>query len=220
MVRKTVSSKGKKFVYYICGANKSDKQICSSHRINADVLEKTVLTLLDHQIKSVLDIEEFLEKMEEEGYRAAGIEKRDAQLTSKKEEIQRYHCVRLDLYDDYKEGLITKEEYHELKKIYEERIQSAERSVEILQEEIDQLVSGQGHPYAWIEEFKRYRDLTQLSREMVVSLIESILVYEKKENERYPRIEVHFRYAEESRLSLKLIEDLGHKEDEQTKGGL
>lgn len=47
-----------------------------------------------------------------------------------------------------------------------------------------------------------------LSREVVVSLIEQILIYEKKEGEHYPRIEIHFKYAEEFQTSLSLVEEL------------
>ena len=35
-----------------------------------------------------------------------------------------------------------------------------------------------------------------------------IFVYEKKEGERYPRIEVQFKYAEEFQASLGLLEEL------------
>ena len=40
----------------------------------------------------------------------------------KKEEIQKYTRLRMGLYEDYKDGLITKEEYLELKEIYGKRI--------------------------------------------------------------------------------------------------
>ena len=61
-------------------------------------------------------------------------EKRNRQITKKKEEIQKYNHLRLDLYEDYKDGLITKEEYLELKEIYEKRTQAAEQVLEAMEE--------------------------------------------------------------------------------------
>ena len=60
MVRKTVPSGHKKFIYYVCGNHKADKAVCSSHGINAENLEKSVLLLLNKQIESVADMEHIL----------------------------------------------------------------------------------------------------------------------------------------------------------------
>ena len=50
-----------------------------------------------------------------------------------------------------------------------------------------------------------------LSREVFVSLIDQILVYEKKEGERYPRIEIRFKYEDECQASVNMLEEL-HEE--------
>ena len=70
------------------------------------------------------------------------------------------------------------------------------------------LAEGEWSTCDWINEFKKYGYLESLSREVVVSLIGQILVYEKKEGERYPRIEIHFKYADEFQASLSLLEEL------------
>ena len=56
MVRKTVPSGGKKYVYYVCSANKQDK-ICSSHAIRDKELEEIVLTALQRYIREVIDMD-------------------------------------------------------------------------------------------------------------------------------------------------------------------
>ncbi len=57
----------------------------------------------------------------------------------------------------------------------------------------------------WMDEFLRHGYMDCLSRETVVSLIDRILVYEKKQGDRYPRIEVVFRYEEEMRLFMEYM---------------
>ena len=208
MVRKTVPSGKRKFIYYVCGNHKGNKNICRSHSINAEALEESVRKLLNHQIKNVTDLGRILDKLEDAQIRKGELGKRNRQITKKKEEVEKYNHLRLDLYEDYKDELITKEEYLELKEIYEKRIQTAEQMLEAMEVEMAFLAEGEWSTCDWINEFKKYGYLESLSREVVVSLIGQILVYEKKEGERYPRIEIHFKYADEFQASLSLLEEL------------
>lgn len=208
MIRKTVPSGNKKFVYYVCGNHKADRTICSSHNINAEKLEQSVLLTLNKQIESVTDLDSILGKLEEVQKQNGELAKRNRQVIKKKEEIQKYCNLRLSLYEDYKEELITKEEYMELKETYGRRIQDAEQGLAALEEGIELLAAGFGRTCNWMNEFKKYGYLEELSREVVVSLIDKICIYEKKDGERYPRIEVRFRYAEEFEAALSLIEDV------------
>ena len=208
MVRKTVPSGHKKFIYYVCGNHKADKAVCSSHSINAENLEESVLLLLNKQIETVTDMDHILGQMEEMQRQSGELAKKNRQIVKKKEEVQKYCGLRLDLYEDYKDGLITKEEYRELKETYGERIRTAEQGLEKLEEGIELLAAGLSHTCNWINEFKRFGYLQSLSREVIVSLIDRICVHEKKKGERYPRIEVRFKYAEEFETALSLIEDM------------
>lgn len=208
MVRKTVPSGKRKFIYYVCGSHKGNKDICSSHSINAEALEESVLKLLNHQIKNVTDLGRILDKLEDAQIRKVEMEKRHRQITKKKEEVQKYNHLRLDLYEDYKEGLITKEEYLELKEIYEKRAKAAEQSLEAMEVQMAFGADREKDKCGWINEFKKYGYLGCLSREVIVSLIEQILVYEKKEGERYPRIEIHFKYEDKFQASVNMLEEL------------
>ncbi len=208
MVRKTVPSGRKKFVYYVCGGHKKDKRTCSSHSINAAALEESVLTLLNHQIQIVADMEEILDTLEEKERKRTGVEKKKQQIAQKKEEIQKFTALKLELYGDFKEKILTKEEYLELKQLYEKRIHTVEKALSILNEEMERLASNQGHFSDWICEFAKFGKLEQLSREIVVSLIDKILVYEKQGGESYPRVEVIFKYAAEISEATEIIGDL------------
>ena len=207
MVKKTVPYGEKKYVYYVCGGHKQNKGICSNHSIKAEVLEESVLKLLNYQIKAISDMEVVLSGLEEKECKSSGVEKRKQQIAKKKEEIQKINALKLDLYEDFKESLLTKEEYLELKQIYGQRIQAAESAMDVLGQEVELLISNQGHLNEWMEEFKKFGHMESLSREAVVSLIDKILVYEKQKGERHPRIEVKFKYAEEISEALELMSD-------------
>lgn len=214
MVRKTVHYGKTKYVYYICGGHKQNKRSCSSHSINIEILEKTVLELLNHQIKVIADIKEVLDKLEERERKQTGVEKKKQQIVQKKDEIQKINSLRLELYEDFKEGLLTREEYLELKEIYEKRIQMAENVLLKLNEEMELFISNPNIFDDWIGEFVKYGQLEHLTREVAVSLIDKILIYEKQKGDRYPRIEVVFKYAEQISEALEYISDLPSEETE------
>ncbi len=205
MVRKTVPSGKKSYSYYVCGSHKSDKSVCSSHSICADVLEQTILKLLNFQIRNVADVATVLEKFDAVKRQENEFEKMASQIEKKKEELQKYYRLKLDLYEDYKDTLITKAEYLELKEAYEQKVQSAERAICSLKEEAKRLKDHPDENSEWIGEFKKFGYLASLSREAVESLVDEILDYEKKKGGRYPRIEVHFRYAEKFQASMDFI---------------
>ena len=94
-----------------------------------------MLKLLNCQIRNVTDLGRILDKLDDAQIRKGEIDKRNRQAAKKKEEIQKYNHLRLDLYEDYKDGLITKEEYLELKEVYENRIQVAEQILEAMEVE-------------------------------------------------------------------------------------
>lgn len=212
MVRKTIPSGKRKFIYYVCGSHKGNRDICSSHSINAEVLEESVLILLNHQIRNVADFEQIFGKVNIRQIQQEEMDKRSRQAAKKKEEMQRYHHMYMDLYEDYKEGLLTEEEYLELKEIYEKRMQAAEQILETIAAERVFFEKEQRNLYDQINKFKKYRYLKCLSREAVIFLIKQILVYEKKKGECYPRVEIHFKYADKFQAFFDMAKERYKKE--------
>ena len=76
----------------------------------------------------------------------------------------------------------------------------AQRQLGKLKDERSQAMENSSGNIEWIEQFKKYRHLTELDRECIVHLIEKILIYDGK------RIEVCFRYKDELENALQYIE--------------
>ena len=217
MVRKTVPDGGKKFVYYVCGSHKANKMVCSSHCINADMLEDNVLKVLNSQIENVADLEAVMRQVENSRRESGELERKNRQICRLEEETQKYCQLRLELYEDFKAELLTKEEYLELKAVYAERIKSLKKALEKLEEDAQKLNQSYSDN-EWMKEFQKFGRLNELTREAVVSLIKKIYIYEKQEGENYPRIEVCFKYAEEFQVSLDLIESMQHQDSIEKEG--
>lgn len=176
MVRKTVPSGGKKYVYYVCAAHKTEKT-CYAHSIRDAALEKIVLESVQKQIQYVISLAGLLEMAEAAPFQKAGAKKIQERMESRKREADRYRRLLESLYENMMDGVITRGEYRELKKNYTELRSEAEAQAEGLQEEMVRILESGADGNGWMEQFKKYRNITKLDRTAVVSLIDRIFIY-------------------------------------------
>lgn len=190
MVMKTNTNRsGKKYSYYVCSEHRADKTKCSTHILSVTECEKAVLQAIQSYINLLLDMERVLKTAESKPYKQSNVRKLTAILESKKDEIKRYDEYKLSLFESYRDGDITKQDFIKFKSDYDNKINDCENSIENLQLEIDNLIVQDN--YDWIEIFKQRAGAETLDRRIVIELIEKVYVYEKG------KVEVIFRYANE-----------------------
>jgi len=197
MIRKTIPSGRKKYIYYACAAHKNEKT-CYSHSIRDCMLEEIVLESTKRHIEDVIGLASMLNLAGAAQLQKAKVRKLRERLEKKQEEIDRYHTLLRSLYESLTEGIIDREEYHDLKKTYTRRREEAEVQADELQREMGKefdAVSDRG----WFEQFRKHQGITALDRCIVVSLIERIMVY------RDHRVEVVFRWHDEFQFYLELL---------------
>ena len=205
MVRKTIPAGNKKYVYYVCSANKNDKT-CSAHSIRDTALEEIVLEALRQYIRDVVDLQELLEITDTAPLRTAEAQKVQRQLDKKRGELERYQKLLMSLYENLADNIITKDEYARLKRNYADRAEEAERQLDVLQATIDAIHEHGGEDKAWMEQFKKRQNLTALDRNIVVSLIERVMVYPDH------RIEVSYRWQDEFAWQMDILRRVQEKE--------
>ena len=108
--------------------------------------------------------------------------------------------MKVNLYSDMADGVISREEYREFHANYDRRIADRQKQLGRLKEERSQAMENSSGNIEWIAQFKKFQHLTELDRECIVHLIERILIYDGK------RIEVCFRYRDELESALQYIE--------------
>ncbi len=199
MVRKTVPSGGKKYHYLVCSTNKAGKG-CSPHTFSEDKLKAIVLRVVNDHIELIAQVEQVLDYIASLPEQERRIINYDAQMTALENEIKRYQDLKINLYSDMADGVISREEYREFHAGYDRRIADRQRQLGKLKDERSQAMENSSGNIEWIEQFKKYRHLTELDRECIVHLIEKILIYDGK------RIEVCFRYKDELENALQYIE--------------
>lgn len=198
MSRKVSTVSGKKYVYYMCSANKKEG-VCSSHRIREDELEKAVVTYLNSYIDELENIQHFLEFIDKLPYQEVNVKRLNMRIVQLEEDAQKYEKLKVSVYEDLKDELISKEEYISMKQEFEKRRRAALDSIAQIKIEIETLASRNGKHHEWIESFIANKGIEKLERNVVVELIDYIRIYEDK------RIEIVFRYADNYKEILNQI---------------
>ena len=198
MVRKTVPAGGRKYVYYVCSANKQDKTACSPHRIRDNALEEIVLDSLKVHIQDVIDMSDLLAMTDTAPLRTAEAQKIQRQLDKKREEYEKLQKLLMSLYENLVGGILDREEYIRLKESFSSRASEAEKQMDALRDTLTN-IREHGTENAWMEEFKRHRGITALDRSIVVSLIDKILVHEDN------TIEIIYRWQDEFAWQLDVL---------------
>lgn len=200
-VRKTVSYAGKRYVYYVCNANKHDKTVCSRHSIREDVLDQVIYQTVRHQIDLLLDVDKALRQFENLSWEKHKLKQLDASIEIQEEVVRKNNTLRLGIYEDLRAGLLDRSEYKSLKKELAERIDEATAAIEKLNKEKREILDGVSKQQSWVEQFRQYENVTELTRPMVIHLIERINIFEDS------NIEIVFRHRNQIEEILQFISE-------------
>lgn len=207
MFRKSTTSGGKKYNYYFCGRHKMEKN-CSTHQISEKLLATAVLSILQEHIRTVIEMDECLKTIQESPMRKISMKKLADRMAMVELDLERYRQLKTTAYEDYKEGILSKEDFLDIRGQYDERIAQSLTAQNQIRREMD-LVLDSTSParQQWIQDFVKYRNLKELHRCVAVECIEQIRIYEDK------RIEVEFRHAR----NFAVLADHVHEFYEQQK---
>lgn len=187
--------------YFRCAtARKMQKTACTNHSIRIDKMEQAVLVFLQTTIRTAVEFNEILEKINSSSARKT--ESTHLQKTLKTQQNERTKCMRAmaDLYPDWKSGIITQEEYMTIKATLKEKIDALDVMIANLQKSVDEYASGVTSENEFIAHFIKYQNIDQLTRPMLVELVEEILVYEGG------RIEVSLKFKDAYEQVIEYIE--------------
>lgn len=189
MVIRVIRKGKRKYTYYTCSTAKAGGD-CSHHLINADKLESLVLTAVQNQIKLFLDAEALIGSAEEIPKQTHRVRVIDEQIESMESEISRYQEMKERLYEDYRDEIIDKDDYEELKHRFVKNIDQASQIKRNLERQKQDYLDEPLLPPEWLQEIKAYGQISKLTRKIVVMLIDRIIVYSKD------RFEIVFRYGD------------------------
>ena len=187
--------------YYRCTThNRMDTGKCTSQTIRLDRLEQAVLAFLQAMVKIAAEYEDLLQKIRHSTQRKIESSALSKTLTQQRSERERCHRISLELYPDWKNGLLSQEEYLSLKADLQSKIQSLDTTIQKLQETADQYALGMEQENAFLVHFQKYRNLTELTRPILTELVQEIRIYEGG------RVEIIPNFQEEMRALTDYLE--------------
>ena len=177
--RAVVSKKGRKYAYYIC-PNSCKGGHCAKRRISEEKLEETVLSFLRLQIGVILDIDRAMEEVDALSWEKRELRKLDAEIEVQEEEVRKNSSLKVDAYEDFRENLIDRDDLKQIRDELTRRIRAAEDAIRILNSQKDELKDGLNTQQSWLAQFRDYGNIDSLTRAVVVTLIDRILLFPDK----------------------------------------
>ena len=184
------NSSGRIYEYYVCGTyRKKSNKLCTKHTLKAEELEKSVLEAIKMHIEYLTDIEKLLKEISKLINSKKTNENAENLKKLKQLEIEKINNLKRGLYEDWKNKDITREEYIEYKKKYEDDIEKIKENMKNLSKHEEKKEQVNIENNQWIEKFKKHKNISKLDRIVITELIESIKIYENR------KIKICFRFV-------------------------
>lgn len=189
MSRKYERRGNHQFIGYICRTYKQHgKKFCSSHSIKNSELEETVLNSIKEEAKKILTQADVDELKKFEVVESCRINY-EFQLNQMENQIEKVGNYKKKTYNNFMEELIGKEEYMYYTGEYNRQIKELQLQKENLLEKMNMQDELDSRHDEWVEAFKNYIGVSELTREMVLELINKIVVHENGV------IDIYYRFS-------------------------
>lgn len=201
MIRRKTKSHGKEYVYFICGANKQNKEICSPHRITEQAVYDTVLAVIQSQVSLALDLESALKELDGISWERRELERIERGIARQEEVIEYNKKMKAMVYEDFKMEVITLDEYKILKADCDQKIQDANDSIAHLIGNRNKVNSGLTGQQSWLSQFRKYQNIQELTRRVVIHFVERIEITADKQ------ISLTLNHADQFQAILEFLEE-------------
>ena len=178
MHKKVNKQNGKVYRYYKCSTKQKKSPLaCTNHTIRIDKVEQAVLAYLQKMVDIALDYDTLAKQLKHR-YQQQGSEYLTHTLETQKKEREKCLSALADLYPDWKSGVITQEEYQLIRAHLNEKLEQIDAMIANLEAAHAQLDSERNSFGSFAARFMQYRNIRELTRPVLVELIDKILVHE------------------------------------------
>ena len=199
MIVRSVTRSGKKFYYYMCASYKEKK--CTLHNIQKNIIEEIILNAINTQINLMIELDELVNEVGLSALENSKLRKFDMMIAQKNAELDAVKEKRISLYESFSSRLISREEYDEYRGRYNRQIGIIEDALLKLKTQRKTEEESSSIKTNWIQQFIRFKGASELTREIVVTLIDRVYVYEDK------RVRIDFNFKNEYEVISKLVEE-------------
>lgn len=202
------------FVYYNCSTYKrKSKDKCTKHTMRLDILEKTVLTVIQKHIELVEVLEDIIRNINEAPVVQTKSTRLEHLLKLREQELEKTDDLLSGLYMDWKNGDITREQYRKMKEKFEKQEIDLKEAIEHIKDEIGTMEQGVSTDDPYLQNFLKHKNICELSQGILVELIETIYIHEGgeitiqfKAGDQYKQI---VDFIENNKYTLTVVENVG-----------
>ena len=185
-MRKRYLASHKDYDGYMCGFHqKQGQNYCELNHITFEKLDELVVFAINQQLKQM--------KMDMKNLETQIRQKQpelDGKIAKLQAKIERNLEYRKRAYEQFMDEVLSKEEYLELKQMYETENQKYQKELSELNHEEQRQRAAVNETKIWLEHFNRRRiTVKQLTREALVELVDKIYVYPEQ------KIDIYFKFA-------------------------
>ena len=188
-------------VYYACSTYKNrSRTACTMHSIKHERLEAAVLFGIQYQVHLAVSYSEAIARINSAPTKKSQSFRLDELITTKEKELAKITRYKQSLYQDWKDGEITQQDYRSMKADYERQVAALSDVLERLTAERAELANGVDNEHPALVAFMKYQNIDKLTREALIDLVDHIKVYENG------NISVKCKFADEFRKIAEYIE--------------
>ncbi len=163
MARKPMTIGGQTYQYYICGGHKRDAAQCSTHTVRAGELEQAVLDGINFHIRSVTELREALEAINQRPSQKLEVSKLNQRMETLQRELEKARDTKDSLYRRYALGEVELEDFQQFKRVFEKDCQKAEQAIATHRAQMDAILNSGDPASPWIKYFEQFLWLLRLS---------------------------------------------------------
>ena len=201
-----------------CGFHEMTRK-CRPLHVSEQLLDEQLLFAVKSQIVMVTEMDALKNEILQSNSFIDDSKILKSNLSQLEKERERLEAKSHRLYDDYSEGIIDKELYISRSALLKRELEAAKDRVAKIQIEMRQFKKVQTVTDDYAERFKKYEIVSEITRELLVDLVDRILVDKvdsadgnRKKQRKY--IKVVFKFADEHRALTSFIAENTQQREE------
>ena len=198
--KKNLQRSHTKVPYYICKSNYFDENsLCYHGRTKEPMILEVLLEAIRQQAQIANNVEKIVlkSKTKSENEVATLIQT----IRKAQQSFERLNALKIEEYEKYLEGKISKESYLKQKEKLNQEIDNTTAKISKLEAEYELLkFKNMELGNQFVEHFKGKQKIKELSREMVGELVESVYVFDEE------RIEIVWKFADDFEKVIEAIQ--------------
>ena len=194
-------NKGRRSGYYFCGTYSKKVDECTMHYISYNTLYAYVLDRLQFwSALAAADEKKLLERLLQSGgeNRAAERRKQAAELQKAEKRKNTVNGLFVKMYEDWSAGRITESNFNLLSERYQAEQAELDDKITALKAAMESAEQSAEDTGKWVKLIRQYSEITELDAPLLNTLIEKILIHEKKKGPdgiQEQEVEIFYRFV-------------------------